>query len=381
MAAGHDGSSITQDRSGIALALSGGGYRAVLFHTGALIRLNELGLLKQVTRISSVSGGSLPNAYLGLVWSRLTWTDGVATNFREVFVDPILAFSRVTVDVVCGAMGFVTQGRLVSSTLAWFYDRALFHGATLQDLPADDVGPRIILCSSNLTTGSLWRFSRPYMADWRVGRIDNPTLSLARAVAASSGFPPILSPMRLDLTKYDLKPWPAPEDRTVVPPPLPDYVREHAVLTDGGVYDNHGLEPLESWPVVLVSDGGAPHAMRGSNYGNWYGQLLRVMRVTDNQVRALRRRHLIDRYEAKQLQGAYWSIATNPEIYARQSGLDCPLASVMKLAAVPTRLKDYGDPVRNALVNWGYALSDKAIRRWYRSDLPPASAWPRPGGL
>jgi|tagenome__1003787_1003787.scaffolds.fasta_scaffold20970805_2 NTE family protein len=381
MAAAHDGPQATQDRSGIALALSGGGYRAALFHTGALIRLNELGLLKQVTRISSVSGGSLPSAYLGLVWSRLTWTDGVATNFREVFVDPILAFSRVTIDVVCGTVGFVTQGWLVSRTLAWFYDRALFHGATLQDLPADDMGPRIILCSTNLTTGSLWRFSRPYMADWRVGRIDNPTLSLARAVAASSGFPPFLSPTRLDLTQYDLKPWPAAEDKAVVPPPLPDYVRKRAVLTDGGVYDNHGLEPLDSWPTVLVSDGGAPHAMAGSSYWNWYLLLRRVLSVTDNQVRSLRRRDLIGRYEAGQRKGTYWAIATNPEIYAREGGLDCPLATVMKLASVPTRLKDYGDPVRNALVNWGYAISDKSIRRWYRNDLPPASTWPQPGGL
>ncbi len=41
---------------GIALALSGGGFRAMLFHAGALMRLNELGILSRVARISSVSG-------------------------------------------------------------------------------------------------------------------------------------------------------------------------------------------------------------------------------------------------------------------------------------------------------------------------------------
>jgi NTE family protein len=41
---------------GIALALSGGGFRAMLFHAGALMRLNELGVLSRVARISSVSG-------------------------------------------------------------------------------------------------------------------------------------------------------------------------------------------------------------------------------------------------------------------------------------------------------------------------------------
>jgi predicted acylesterase/phospholipase RssA len=53
----------SQPRDGIALALSGGGYRAMLFHTGALIRLNELGLLKQLTRVSSVSAARYPPAF------------------------------------------------------------------------------------------------------------------------------------------------------------------------------------------------------------------------------------------------------------------------------------------------------------------------------
>ena len=43
---------------GLALALSGGGFRAMLFHAGALMRLNELGILSRVARISSVSAGS-----------------------------------------------------------------------------------------------------------------------------------------------------------------------------------------------------------------------------------------------------------------------------------------------------------------------------------
>src|SRR6266481_444265 len=42
---------------GIALCLSGGGYRAMLFHAGVLWRLNEIGILRKLDRISSVSGG------------------------------------------------------------------------------------------------------------------------------------------------------------------------------------------------------------------------------------------------------------------------------------------------------------------------------------
>src|SRR3954452_23892936 len=49
---------------GVALCLSGGGFRAALFHLGALRRLNELGILSQVEAISSVSGGSVVAAHL-----------------------------------------------------------------------------------------------------------------------------------------------------------------------------------------------------------------------------------------------------------------------------------------------------------------------------
>src|SRR5262245_35509598 len=41
---------------GTALCLSGGGYRAMVFHIGALWRLYEAGLLGGIKRISSVSG-------------------------------------------------------------------------------------------------------------------------------------------------------------------------------------------------------------------------------------------------------------------------------------------------------------------------------------
>jgi hypothetical protein len=51
-------------RSGLALCLSGGGFRAALFHLGAVRRLNELGSLATLDSVSSVSGGSILAAHL-----------------------------------------------------------------------------------------------------------------------------------------------------------------------------------------------------------------------------------------------------------------------------------------------------------------------------
>src|SRR5664279_3585758 len=60
-----------QPTDGIALCMSGGGYRAMLFHLGSLWRLNELNYLPKLNRVSSVSGGSITNGILALNWSKL----------------------------------------------------------------------------------------------------------------------------------------------------------------------------------------------------------------------------------------------------------------------------------------------------------------------
>lgn len=66
---------------GIALCLSGGGSRAMLFHVGALMRLNEFGLLPKLARVSSVSGGSITAGMLAVQWSGLSFeASGRATS-------------------------------------------------------------------------------------------------------------------------------------------------------------------------------------------------------------------------------------------------------------------------------------------------------------
>ncbi len=82
----------------LGLCLSGGGYRAMLFHVGALLRLNEAGRLRELDRVSSVSGGSITAATLGLHWGGLDWDDEVARNLEALLVDPIRELARHTID-------------------------------------------------------------------------------------------------------------------------------------------------------------------------------------------------------------------------------------------------------------------------------------------
>ena len=67
----------------LGLGLSGGGYRATLFNLGALIRLNEFGLIGKINRITSVSGGSTTNGCLAMRWKDLQFSsDGVIEIFE-----------------------------------------------------------------------------------------------------------------------------------------------------------------------------------------------------------------------------------------------------------------------------------------------------------
>jgi hypothetical protein len=62
----------------------------MVFHLGALIRLNEAGLLPKLKRVSSVSGGSITAALLGLRWNQLDWSPrGVAKRLDSEIVGPM----------------------------------------------------------------------------------------------------------------------------------------------------------------------------------------------------------------------------------------------------------------------------------------------------
>ena len=271
---------------GVALSLSGGGYRAMVFHVGALWRLNEVGLLGKLTRISSVSGGSITAGALALAWKNLNFQNGIAKLFGD-FVAQIRKMADTNVDVGAVIGGILLPGT-ISDRVAEAYDEVLFKGATLQDLP-DDTGrkaPRFVINATNVQTAALWRFSRPFMGDYRVGLIHNPDVKLSSAVAASSAFPPILSPATLRLTQKVV----ATEGADLNQAPY----TQVAILSDGGVYDNLGLETVKRFTTLLVSDAGQKIAPEPEPHEDWARHSLRILDTIDNQVRSLRRRQLIE---------------------------------------------------------------------------------------
>jgi NTE family protein len=364
---------MAQRTPGIGLALSGGGYRATLYNLGSLWRLNDAGLLKKLTRITSVSGGSITSGALAVAWKTLDFdAAGRARNFPGAVAAPLRAFCKQGVDVSAGLEGLVSLMDDISDRVAKRYRENLVGDATLQDLPADDEGPRFVFYATSLQTGSSVRLSRPYIADYRIGRIPDPRLPLALTVAASSAFPPVLSPVVL---KFDADAWEQLDGADLFPRRA---LREKLILTDGGVYDNMGLENVwDRFETVLVSDAGAPLDIEEDASTVWHKQALRVLAIVGEQSRALRKRELVANLVAGEMKGAYWGITTAIADYGLDDTMcrDTPVTEALR--AIRTRLNPFNDEEQGRLINWGYALCDAALRRYLPGDHG-RGAWPVP---
>ncbi len=359
---------------GMGLCLSGGGYRAMLFHTGVLWRLNELGLLPKLARISSVSGGSITAGVLGFKWQRLTFSaTGVATNLDVELIAPIRHLAGQTVDAWAIGLGALNPFASISDEVQAAYRKHLFGDATLQELPDE---PRFVINATNVQSGALFRFSKPYMGDYRIGRVMNPTVSLAAAVTASSAFPPVLSPAVVATRLEDF----APPDPLAPPDLTGAQFRSRMVLSDGGVYDNLGLETVwKRCETILVSDAGQKIAAEAEPAQDWARHAVRILDVVDSQVRALRKRMLIAAFERGDRKGVYWGIRTNIADYGIVDALACPHEKTLKLAATPTRLADTEGLVQEQLINWGYAVCDAGMRAHVLQGASPPTGFPYPG--
>jgi NTE family protein len=225
-----------------------------------------------------------------------------------------------------------------------------------------------VINATNVQSGVLVRFSKPYLWDYRVGKVVNPVLPLAHAVAASSAFPPILSPCEIDLTKFGLHMEPADGTEDLHMPPYTTKL----VLSDGGVYDNLGLETAwKRYDTLLVSDGGGHYQPEPEPHTDWARHAFRVLDLIDSQVRALRARQLITLFQQQERKGAYWSIRQQIAAYGAPPVLACDPQRTLDLAATPTRLKAMDPTLQERLINWGYAIADAALRKYGNAGLPP----------
>lgn len=361
-------------RRGIGLCLSGGGYRATLFHLGGLRRLNELGILARADfrTVSSVSGGSITAAWLATVLARnrdLASAPIPADAWdREVWA-PLRAFTRKNIRTM----------PILKRLLPWNWPRADTgvqaladrYGKDLTTLRLDQMParPNFVLCATDMAYGVNWVFERGRMGDYQAGyrKPPAPEYPLGRAVAASACFPPLFNPLPAAVTPLELK-----DGRAAAGPERDDCIAGLR-LTDGGCYDNMGLEPVwKNHRYVLVSDAGGLFTNEADQGLLW--RIPRYQGIQERQARALRKRWLISNFErsdGQDLDGTYWAVSGGRASYEMEGGYSEELAKTV-IADIRTDLDAFSDAEAAVLENHGYLLADAAIRRHVVDLLPPA---------
>ncbi len=239
----------------IALALSGGGFRAAAFHCGVIRTLFDLQLMPFLTHVSAVSGGAIAAAAL-------------AQRPELVTVDRIEGF-------------LVNESPLSSSILRGIFDLrksrtdklgealadSLFGDARLGDLQ----GPRLFIQATSANTGNGFVFEAggdapAIMGEHEEGRVPADRFSLSRAVAASCAYPVVFAPLVIGPTEFP----------------------GGAHLVDGGVYDNLAVQSLFSTDgdLWIVSDAGAP-LFRNNDPGDTLFAIQSTMDIMMERIRAL----------------------------------------------------------------------------------------------
>ena len=354
-------------REGIALCLSGGGFRATLFHAGALRRLNDLGVLSRVRTISSVSGGSIASGLLATVWPRLQRDGDRFTNLGPLFEEPLRAFCGRNIrnrPLLWGRLDPRNWPRLLSSTfsatdlLVAEYER-LLGSVRLSALPAH---PRFVFCAANLETGVSFELSARSIGDYVLGYTEPGRFTVAEAVAASSSFPFAFPPL---VRAVDVDAFTGGDPKAVASGFRPG---PRVALTDGGVYDNMGLEPAwKTHATVLVSDGGTPFEIRARPRTWLVPRLQRSFQVVANQALAVRKRWLVAAYLRGVYGGAYWGLGTDRDEY-RAPGAAEPAGYsgrvLDRLRVVRTDLDRFSPTEQSVLMNHGWALAGAALARW-----------------
>lgn len=289
----------------IGLALSGGGLRAAAFHLGTLKKLNDLGILKDVDVISSISGGSIVGAFYLLNKDNFhefynQFVEILKKNFiaRMIFsFDFLLRAGLILMLIVLFCLAVHSVGwaiALISVLLvaiACFfykifpttdlirkqYDKFIYFNKRLGDLPEQ---PTLIINSTNLDTGTLFSFTKKIAFDTSYKyspynvkpEVDSTNIRISQAVSCSTSVPYIFSPTQFRFMS---------DGKTLKPN-----------LVDGGIYDNQGIYRITSAnskykaDIAIVSDASAP--FKKKYYGiNPVPVMRRIISVLMRRIRSV----------------------------------------------------------------------------------------------
>ncbi len=279
----------------LGLALSGGGFRATLYHLGVVRFLRDAGALQNVTDIASVSGGSILAAHLVLNWDRYNGDDA---NFAAA-ASEIVKFvqfdlrnhivRRLPLQLpfrLLAKLHFVDGRRFTPNALLEdYYKKHLYGDRCLHELPEH---PMLHMLATNVSTGALAAFNRSGLFIQQRGddsgrpfvHVPGQLATISRVVGASSAFPGFFPPVEITAADLGVRDGQFPTE----------------FFTDGGVYDNLGLraflwlkEQQVAFDQILVSDAGKPFQVLSDAALGVVGQSVRATDILWDRVWQLER--------------------------------------------------------------------------------------------
>ena len=308
----------------IAIALSGGGVRAAVFHLGVLGRLAEDRLLEKITRISTVSGGTLVT---GLVYS-IAGNNWPTSDF---YLNRCLVQTRRYLTKTDIQRRALFSGR--SRPISLIRQRAKLISKSIQDcwgisgsLNDIPLEPRWVLNATTFESGKNWRFiPQRRMGDYVVNYVEKTGVPLTDAMVASAAYPGLIGPLVLGTKKFS---WFKFEGQNQITT-QPRFKKLH--LWDGGIYDNLGVEALfkirdkyeyhDDYNFLIVSD--ASKAIEISKHSVWpWKRAYRLMDAAIDQVRSLRARTLINHFETHKNSGVYFKIGNTGHKILKAARID-----------------------------------------------------------
>jgi predicted acylesterase/phospholipase RssA len=411
------------ERGKIGLALSGGGFRASLYHIGVLAKLAELNLLRHVEYLSCVSGGSIVGAHFYLEVRKLLqekedkfidrkdyieivhklandFYAGVKTNIRtRIAAEWLTNLKMIFVPGYSRTMraGDLYESRIyarVADTLGhkprWLNELTIQPPGQSQFSPKDDnwrrfaKAPILVLNATSLNTGHNWQFTATWMGEPPAGivtKVDansrlrrmyyreappaHQSIRLGHAVAASASVPGLFEPLALlDLYKR-----------------MPGTARPVVRLCDGGVFDNQGISALleQGCSVLLVSDASGQMADLDFPPNSVLGVPLRANSILQARVRVAQFEDLDSRRRGGLLKGLMFIHLKKDLDSTEIDWIDCqepsgqgqckpPLTEYgvqrhvqRQLAAVRTDLDSFSEAEAYCLMTSGYLMTEQSL--------------------
>lgn len=319
----------------IGLSLSGGGYRATIYHLGTLRKLKEMNILDKVDIISTISGGSITGAYYGLKGHDFdTFDKGLINIVKKSMIRGIFFSFRFLIIIASLSLVLCSIILLSFTNYAWFstplllisvfiiiryqfkifpvsriinrlYSKWFFDGKKLKDF---NKVPLIAINATNVETGRPFTFSKNKMSDSSYEYPQNgetpirflpDEFPISLAVAASTCVPFAFTPIYIEKKFY--------KDEN-------DFSKIRPCLIDGGVYDNQGIHKLTHGnssyvcDIVIVSDAG-DLMPKINSFSNVIQLLVRTSDIFMNRIKNYQMtQHVYENYKFNKKSIAYQSL-------------------------------------------------------------------------